>query len=154
TIDLLMTTAAVGAIAIGASGEAVTVVLLFTLGEALEAYSAAPARASLGGLLALKPAEATVIREHEGHRHYRTVAATQLVPGDGVLGKQGPRIPDGGRAIAGESTVAQSATTGEAVPGSVSAGAADEVFAATINGDGTLEIEAIRAVEDSTIAQI
>src|SRR5690606_31404427 len=47
-----------------------------------------------------------------------------------------------------------SAITGESVPVSVSAGTADEVFAATINGDGTLEIEATHAVEDSTIAQI
>jgi len=154
TIDLLMTTAAVGAIAIGATGEAVTVVLLFTLGEALEAYSAARARASLGSLLALRPAEATVIREHDGHRHHRTIAAAEIVPGDRVLVKPGERIPVDGRVVAGASAVDQSAITGESLPVSVSADGGDEVFAGTINGDGTLEIEASRAAEDSTIAQI
>jgi heavy metal translocating P-type ATPase len=66
TIDLLMAIAACGALAIGETGEAVTVMLLYTLGEALEAYSAARARDSLKSLLALQPQEATVLREHRG----------------------------------------------------------------------------------------
>ena len=68
TIDLLMAIAAVGALAIGETGEAVTVILLFTLGEALEAYSAEQARSSLRSLMSLQPQEATVLREHrEAH---------------------------------------------------------------------------------------
>ncbi|MCC7258373.1 MAG: cation-translocating P-type ATPase [Gammaproteobacteria bacterium] len=66
TIDLLMAVASVGALAIGEHGEAVTVILLYTLGEALEAYSAERARGSLRSLLALQPQEATVLREHRG----------------------------------------------------------------------------------------
>ena len=70
TIDLLMAVAAFGAISIGATGEAVTVILLFMLGEALEAYSAERARDSLRSLLSLQPQEATVLRAHdEGHDH-------------------------------------------------------------------------------------
>ena len=73
TIDLLMAIAAFGAISIGATGEAVTVILLFMLGEALEAYSAERARDSLRSLLALQPQEATVLRAHDsdhGHDHH------------------------------------------------------------------------------------
>jgi Cd2+/Zn2+-exporting ATPase len=66
TIDLLMSVAAVGALAIGETGEAVTVILLYTLGEALEAYSAERARGSLRSLMSLQPDEATVLREHRG----------------------------------------------------------------------------------------
>ena len=72
TIDLLMAVAAFGAISIGATGEAVTVILLFMLGEALEAYSAERARDSLRSLLSLQPQEATVLRAHDdsqGHAH-------------------------------------------------------------------------------------
>lgn len=78
TIDILMAIAAFGAIGIGATGEAVTVVLLFMLGEALEAYSAERARDSLRSLMALQPQEATVLRahdeshgehDHSGHDH-------------------------------------------------------------------------------------
>jgi Cd2+/Zn2+-exporting ATPase len=65
TIDLLMAIATIGALAIGEGGEAATVILLFTLGEALEAYSAARARDSLRSLMLLQPQEATVLREHD-----------------------------------------------------------------------------------------
>jgi heavy metal translocating P-type ATPase len=66
TIDLLMAIAACGALAIGETGESVTIILLYTLGEALEAYSAARARDSLRSLMSLQPQEATVLREHRG----------------------------------------------------------------------------------------
>ena len=64
TIDLLMAIATLGALAIDAGGEAVTVILLYTLGEALEAYSADRARDSLRSLLSLQPQVATVMRLH------------------------------------------------------------------------------------------
>ncbi|MFW2403711.1 MAG: heavy metal translocating P-type ATPase [Gammaproteobacteria bacterium] len=66
TIDLLMAVACAGALGIGEMGEAVTVILLFMLGEALEAYSAERARDSLRSLMALQPQEATVLRAHTG----------------------------------------------------------------------------------------
>ncbi len=66
TIDLLMAVAAIGALGIGETGEAVTVILPYTLGEALEAYSAERARSSLRSLMSLQPQEATVLREHRG----------------------------------------------------------------------------------------
>jgi Cd2+/Zn2+-exporting ATPase len=70
TIDLLMAIASIGALFIGATGEAVTVILLFMLGEALEAYSAERARDSLRSLMALQPQEATVLRAHDdAHAH-------------------------------------------------------------------------------------
>ena len=79
TIDLLMGIATVGAVAIGETGEAAAVVLLFTLGEALEAYSAERSRDALRSLLSLQPDEATVLEahaeshedheDHAGHEH-------------------------------------------------------------------------------------
>jgi len=65
TIDLLMGIATVGAVAIGETGEAAAVVLLFTLGEALEAYSAERSRDALRSLLSLQPDEATVLEAHD-----------------------------------------------------------------------------------------
>lgn len=69
TIDLLMGVAAAGAVGIGETGEAAAVVLLFTLGEALEAYSAERSRDALRSLLSLQPDEATVLEAHHGSDH-------------------------------------------------------------------------------------
>jgi Cd2+/Zn2+-exporting ATPase len=69
TIDILMAIASIGALGIGEYGEAVTVILLFMLGEALEAYSAERARDSLRSLMALQPQEATVLQAHGADEH-------------------------------------------------------------------------------------
>jgi Cd2+/Zn2+-exporting ATPase len=157
TIDLLMTAAALGAVAIGASGEAATVVLLFTLGEALEGYSAARSRTSLKALLGLKPDQATVLRSHENddgsvHTHYRPQPVAQLVPGDIVQVKAGERITCDGAISEGLSDIDESAITGEPIPVTKSIG--DDVFAGTINGRGTLLIAVTRRADDFTIARI
>ena len=81
TIDLLMAVACAGALGIGETGEAVTVILLFMLGEALEAYSAERARDSLRSLMALQPQEATVLRAHDdAHGHHDEIMATNTSP--------------------------------------------------------------------------
>jgi Cd2+/Zn2+-exporting ATPase len=154
TMDLLMAVAVVGAVAIGASGEATAVVLLFTLGEALEGYSAARSRASLQSLLALRPAEATLIR-HGGAAHERVeqrVHVADLRPGDRVLIKPAERIAADGRIAQGASAIDEAAITGESAP--AERGVGDEVFAGTVNGPGTLEIEVDRLATDFTIAEI
>ncbi len=156
TIELLMTIAVIGAIAIGATGEAVTVVLLFTLGEALESYAAAKSRDSLRSLLGLRPATATVIREHgetdHQHVHHDQVAVAALQPGDRVLVRAGERLPADGVVLSGTSAVDESAITGEPVP--VHREIGHEVHAGTINGRGTLEIRVSRKADDFTISQI
>lgn len=157
TIDLLMTTAAIGAVAIGASGEAATVVLLFTLGEALEGYSAARSRSSLKALIGLKPDRATVLERRTlddgtAQIHYVERPVAALAPGDIVQVKSGERISCDGRIAEGRSDIDEAAITGEPMP--VDKRIGDEVFAGTVNGHGTLLIEVTRAADDFTIARI
>lgn len=64
----------------------------------------------------------------------------------------GERIPLDGRVTAGTSAVNQAPITGESVPVEKLPGA--EVFAGTINGDGTLTIRATKTAENSTLARI
>lgn len=76
TINLLMSIATIGAILIGETGEAATVIVLFAVGEALEGYATDRARYSLRGLLDLVPQTAVVQRacidcaEHMGQDGY------------------------------------------------------------------------------------
>jgi Cd2+/Zn2+-exporting ATPase len=159
TIDLLMAVAAIGALGIGATGEAVTVMLLFILGEALEAYSAERARDSLRSLLALQPQRATVLRAHEhghnhghGHDHSVTVPVENISVGERVLVRPGERIPVDGDVIQGTSSVNQAPVTGESVP--VLKAAGDAVMAGTVNGEAALTVRVTRIAAEGTIARI
>jgi Cd2+/Zn2+-exporting ATPase len=170
TIDLLMSIATVGAILIGETGEAATVIFLFTVGEALESYSAERARRSLQSLLALQPEKANVLRpcmdcaEHLGQAGYAdgpcpfcemhpvTLSIEQVQVGEAVIVRAGERIPVDGLVRNGTSTVNQAAVTGESIPLTKLVG--DEVFAGTLNGEGVLEIEVTHLAHDSTISRI
>ncbi|KAB2848567.1 MAG: cadmium-translocating P-type ATPase, partial [Sphingopyxis terrae] len=147
-INFLMTIAAVGAILIGETLEAATVVFLFAVGEALEGYTTDRARQSIRSLMSLAPARALRLvagREEE-------VPIEALAINDTILVKPGERIPMDGEVLRGESGVDQSPVTGESVPALKTGG--DEVFAGTINGSGTLEIRVLRLAADNTIQRI
>jgi len=170
TIDLLMCIATLGAIVIGETGEAATVIFLFSLGEALESYTAERARRSLQSLLALQPEQATVLRpcmdcaEHLGQEGYAggpcpfcdmhpvSFPVEQVQVGDIVVVRAGESIPVDGLILNGSSTINQSAVTGESVPVAKSAG--EEVFAGTLNGEGALEITTTHLSKDSTLSRI
>ncbi len=170
TIDFLMTIAAVGALLIGETGEAATVIMLFAIGEALEGYTADRARASLRSLLALKPEQAHVQRpcmdcaEHLGQDDYTggpcpfcgvhetTVPVEQVQIGELVLVRPGERIPVDGVIHSGASSINQAPVTGESLPVLRSPG--EEVFAGTLNGEAALEIRVTHLAQDSTISRI
>jgi Zn2+/Cd2+-exporting ATPase len=148
-INLLMTVAAIGAILIGQTLEAATVIFLFAIGEALEGYTGDRARDSLGGLLELSPTSATrllhgLIQE--------TISVGDLHVGDQILVKPGERIPMDGVVTSGESSVNQAPITGESIPVHKAPGA--DVFAGTVNGDGALELRVTRLAADNTLSRI
>jgi Cd2+/Zn2+-exporting ATPase len=178
TIDLLMAIASIGALGIGATGEAVTVVLLFMLGEALEAFSAERARDSLRELMNLQPQEAVVLQSHGGahdhdgegdghgetrhadehhashasHDHHVTLPVAEIAVGDRVLVRPGQRIPMDGTIVEGVSSVNESPVTGENMP--VVRKVGDAVLSGTVNGEAALTIRVSRVAEEGTIARI
>ncbi len=148
TINLLMTIAAVGAVVIGAYTEAGLVMVLFALGEALEGYTAARARDAIRGLSALAPSEAIVLRDGGEAR----VPVAALAVGDTIVVRPGERLPMDGRILAGASAVDQAPITGESRP--VDKAPGDEVFAGSVNGQGTLEVRVTATAEDTTISRM
>ncbi|MCA9895984.1 MAG: cation-translocating P-type ATPase, partial [Anaerolineae bacterium] len=147
-INLLMTIAAFGAVIIGEFLEGATVIFLFSVGEALEGYTADRARQSIRGLMSLKPATATRIRAEAE----TVVPVEQLAVGDRILIKPGEAIAMDGRVLEGASAVNQAAITGESM--SVAKATDDTVFAGTLNGDGMLIVEVTRLAKDNTLSRI
>ncbi|MDN3519767.1 cation-translocating P-type ATPase [Aquisalimonas lutea] len=148
SIELLVTIAAVGAVAIGEYWEAAAVTLLFVLGGYLEARTLARTRAALKDLLDLAPTEITVLRDGDEV----TVGPAQVAPGETVIVRPGGRIAVDGTVLSGRAAVDQSAITGEPMPETKEPGAA--VFAGTMSQDGYLTIRAEGVGADTTLARV
>lgn len=148
-MHLLMTVAVTGAMAIGEWFEAATVSFLFALSLTLENWSVGRARRAIAALLDLAPPTARVLRPNGMEE---TVPVNEVRLGNRFIVPAGERIPLDGRVTEGASAVNQAPITGESVPVEKQLGA--EVFAGTINGDGTLTVRVTKTVEDTTLARI
>lgn len=148
-MNLLMTVAVIGAIAIGEWFEAATVAFLFSLSLTLEGWSVGRARRAIAKLLNLAPATVLLLNA-AGVETEKPVAEARV--GDRFLVHGGERIALDGRVVAGASAVDQAPITGESVP--VEKGVGDAVFAGSVNGDGALSIEVVKASGDTTLARI
>lgn len=147
-MNLLMTVAVAGAVAIGEYAEAATVAFLFALSLELEAWSVGRVRRAITALLDLTPPTARVL---DGGRESE-VAVKDVNVGAVLLVRPGERIPLDGTVSKGSGHVNQAPITGESVPAPKQPG--DAVFAGTINGEGALEVSVTRAAGDTTLARI
>ncbi len=147
-VGTLMTIAAVGAVILGEVGEAAMLAFLFSISEGLEEYSLARTRRGLRALLSLVPDQATVRRDGTDI----TIAPAELRVGDRMLVKPGERLATDGVITSGRTALDVSAITGESVP--VEVGPGSEVFAASINGTGALEVEVSSTAADNSLARI
>jgi len=148
-IDFLMITAAAGAAFIDAWIEGAVLLFLFSLSGALESYALGKSRNAINKLLELRPSQA-LRRNPDGSEE--EVPTEELRIGDTVIVKPGEHIPIDGRIIKGESTIDQSTITGESIP--VTKGRGDDVFAATLNENGVIEIEVSKPAKDTTLSRI
>ena len=147
-IDLLMLAAATGAAVLGEWEEGAFLLFLFSLGHAGEHYALDRARNAVGSLGKLMPRTAFAKR---GDR-LEEVPVEQLAVDEIVVVKPGERVPVDGIITAGESSIDQSAITGESVP--VNRKPGDEVFAGTINQDNALDVRMTRLARDNTLARV
>lgn len=147
-MNVLMTISAIGAALLGQWGEGAAVVVLFSLGGALQSRTLERTRGAIRGLMTLSPQSAARV---EGERESR-VAVALLQIGDVVRVRPGERISADGEVIEGISAVDQSAITGESIPADKAPG--DAVFAGTLNGPGTLLLRVSRPSSDSTLARV
>ncbi len=148
-MNVLMTLAVIGAIAIQEYSEAAAVVFLFSLSELLESLSVQRARRAIGELLKITPQKAQRIHADgtTSEIDVNTVALGEL-----IRVKAGEVIPVDGVVKKGSSSVNQAPLTGESVP--VLKVEGENVYAGTINQEGTLDIRVSKAFSDTKISQV
>lgn len=147
-IDFLMVVAALGAAIIGKWSEGALLLFLFSMGHALEHYAMDRARHAITALGEITPKTARARRDGSEME----LPVEELQRGDIVIVRNGERIPIDGQVIGGRSAVNQSAITGESVPVEKKKG--DMVFAGSVNGDSSLEIEVTKLAVDTTLARV
>ncbi len=149
-MNLLMTIAAIGAMAIGEWFEAATVTFLFSLSLLLESWSVGRARRAVEELLNLSPVTARCRNKENGAITVHPIEEVLL--DTTILVRPGERFPLDGVITEGSTTVNQAPLTGESIP--VSKGKGDEVYAGTINDTGSVEVTTIRRANDTRLAHI
>ncbi|MBR4943920.1 MAG: copper-translocating P-type ATPase, partial [Peptococcaceae bacterium] len=127
---------------------AVMILALITVGKYMETRSKGKTSEALTRLMNLAPETATV--ERNGQQ--MEIPVEQVVIGDIVLVKPGQRVPVDGVIVEGNTSIDQSAITGESIPVEKEPG--DSVIAATINKGGFIRFTASKVGNDTTFAQI
>ncbi|MEN9530981.1 MAG: hypothetical protein RIQ83_205 [Pseudomonadota bacterium] len=151
-IETLMTVAALGALFLGETAEAAMVLLLFMLGEHLEAYAASRARAGVTALMALVPDKAMRIRTRVDGDIREEVAADVLRPGDIIEIAPGARLAADACLLDALGTFDESALTGESIP--VERHQGDKVPAGSVAADRVLRLEVVSEPGNNAIDRI
>lgn len=163
-IDFLMLVAATGAAILGEWAEGAFLLFLFAIGHALENYAMTRARNAISALADLAPEKALVRR---GDRT-ETIPIDKLLIGDVVVVRSNERLPADGFVVSGQSSINQAPITGESAPVDKRPvtdrkAAADDpdtlkaetrVFAGTINGSGSLDIQVTKLSGETTLARV
>lgn len=124
------------------------ILTLITLGKYLETRSKGKTGEAIARLIDLSPKTAIVLRS--GTETEIPVEEVQV--GDLVVVKPGACVPVDGQVVEGNSSVDESALTGESIP--VEKGPGDKAIAASINRSGSFTMKALRVGEDTTLAQM
>ena len=124
------------------------IITLILLGRYFEARAKGQASSAITKLLELGAKEARVVRDGVEIM----VAPEALMPGTVMVVLPGEKIPTDGSVTAGKSSIDESMLTGESRAVSKTVG--DDVFGATINQQGRLEIEVTQVGSHTALAQI
>lgn len=148
SIELLMSVAVIGAVAIGESLEAGMVVLLFAIGERLEGVAAGRARSGVKALMKLAPEQARRVVD----AGFETVTPRDLVVDDIIEVRPGERVPSDGVIESGVAEIDNSHLTGESVP--VNSDIGTDVFAGAIVTDSPVRIRVTRAAGQTMLDRV
>ncbi|HEX3624535.1 MAG TPA: cation-translocating P-type ATPase [Verrucomicrobiae bacterium] len=130
--------------------EAAAIITIVSLGHWIEARVSEKAGSAMRSLLNLAPQTAQLLFRQPERIH--EVLVSQLQTNDEVLLRPGDRIPVDGIVTEGDSTVDESALTGESRPAEKNPG--KELFAGTVNLNGLLVMRVTATGEETALAHI
>jgi Cd2+/Zn2+-exporting ATPase len=148
-IHFLMLAVAVGAMFIGAWGEAVLLLFLFSASGAMEEYALDRTQREVSALLKSSPKRANRVLPDGSEKE---VAVEELQVNQRLRVKPGEAFAADGLIVHGKSASDESTLTGEANP--VEKGVGDQVFSGTINLWGVVEFNVVRLPAESTLQKI
>ncbi|WP_298974480.1 copper-translocating P-type ATPase [uncultured Psychrobacter sp.] len=140
----------------GASGQvgvyyeaAAVITTLVLLGQVLELKARSQTSGAIRALLELAPPTARRVNDKGEEVE---VSLDEVVAGDRLRVRPGEKLPVDGMVVEGSSSVDESMVTGEPIPVTKEQG--DDVTGGTVNGTGTLLVEAVNVGEDSVLSKI
>lgn len=147
-VELLMFLAAIGSAVIGYWWEGGILIFIFSLSGALETYTTNKSRKEISALFDLQPETAILLIDGQE----REVPIEQLEVDDHIIVKPGERVPADGEIVKGETTIDEAAITGESLP--VRKALTDEVFAGTMNKNGSIVVRITKKSTDTLFHKI
>ena len=145
---MLMSVATLGAFALGEYPEAVAVMLLYSIGEALQDKAVDKARDNIKSLVAFRPDMARIVVGQE----YNEVNPEDVNIDDIIEVRPGERVPLDGKLVTAAASMNTAALTGESVPRLIETG--KEVMAGMISTDSVIRIAVTRISAESAISRI
>ena len=146
--NFLMAIATVGAIILQEYTEGVAVMLFYQIGELFQSIAVGKSRKNISDLMDIRPDYANI--EEDGK--LVQVDPDTLEPGTVIVVEPGERIPIDGVVVEGESSLNNSALTGESIP--VDVGPDSPVNSGGINLSGVLKVRTTKAFGESTASKI
>ena len=146
--NFLMAIATVGAIILQEYTEGVAVMLFYQIGELFQSIAVGKSRKNISDLMDIRPDYANT--EEDGK--LVQVDPDTLEPGSVIVVEPGERIPIDGVVVEGESSLNNSALTGESIP--VDVGPDSPVNSGGINLSGVLKVRTTKAFGESTASKI
>lgn len=144
----VMTMGVIAAAVIGQWVTAALVVFFMRVGDYTERFTTERARRAVKDLTALAPRTARV--ERDGGEV--EIPVTELLRDEIVIVRPGEKIPVDGIVIRGQSSVDQSAITGESMPVDVTVGL--KVFAATMVKSGSIRVQVTHLGADTAFGRV
>ncbi len=125
------------------------IVVLILLGQVLELGARSRTGAAMKALLGLAPKTARKM-DADGNEH--DIPLERVMKGDRLRVRPGEKIPVDGTVLEGSSSVDESMISGEAMP--VEKRPGDQLIGATVNGAGSLIMEAQKVGAETVLSQI